>query len=68
MYNFFHNDMYSETVYFFVLILFVDFKGIFDFINLYKKAVLCRMRIQGNQTGDNDTDTIGIRALSVYVT
>lgn len=68
MYNFFHNDMYSETVYFFVLILFVDFKDIFDFINLYKKAVLCRMRIQGNQTGDNDADPIGIRALSVYVT
>ena len=34
----------------------------------YKKAVLCRMRIQGNQTGDNDADPIGIRALSVYVT
>ncbi|AIE02400.1 hypothetical protein A593_18390 [Klebsiella variicola] len=60
--------MYSETVYFSVLILFVDFKGIFYFINLYKKAVLCRMRIQGNQTGDNDADPIGIRALSVYVT
>ena len=68
MYNFFHSDMYSETIYFFVLILFVGFKGIFNFINLYKKAVLCRMRIQGNQTGDNDADPIGIRALSVYVT